>query len=80
MRIEVPVSKYRHVAQMPPPPRAEDGELVERITALWRRAASLAPPSVIRGVLRFRSIDEANTARDAATRQRVRWLRGTPVG
>jgi len=71
----VPVAKYRHVEQMPPTPRAGDGELAARITTLWRRARRFAPLSVVSGVRRFRTIEEANAARDDETVRRLRKLR-----
>jgi hypothetical protein len=75
MRTDVPVTKYRHVEQMPRTPRSDDSELVERITTLWRRASRLASPTVEPGVRRFRTIEEANDARSEATLRRMRELR-----
>ena len=75
----MPVTKYRHVEQMPPTPRAGDGELAERITTLWRRARRFAPVSVVPGVQRFRTIEEANAARSDATVKRMRKAREAPA-
>jgi hypothetical protein len=72
---DVPVQKFRDVAAMPRPPRAPNGTLEERIGALWERTAELLSPRVIRGVQRFRSIEEANAARDLATIERMRATR-----
>jgi hypothetical protein len=68
----MPVEKYRDVADMPRVPRAHDSQLPQRITALWRRATQMAPPNVVAGVQRFRSIEEANVARERATSERMR--------
>jgi hypothetical protein len=79
MRTEVPVSKYRSVEQMPPTPRVSDDELVERITALWSRARRYAPLSIVPGVQRFRSVEEASAARREATAERMRKARKAPA-
>ena len=74
----MPVRKYRSVEAMPRPARVADAELVARVRAVWNRARTLAPPLAIpRGVTRFRTIADANAARDAAT---VRRMRGTRDG
>jgi hypothetical protein len=57
---------------MPGTPRAHDSELAERITTLWQRAMTLAPLSVVPGVQRFHTIEEANEARNQATLERMR--------
>ncbi len=74
----MPVTRYRHVADMPPVPRAEPQELADRIRAAWRRAAVLAGLAPPRGVQRFRSLDEAQAARHQATRRRVRGQQQVP--
>ena len=66
------VRKYRSVADMPRVERAEPGELVERIRAVWRRAHLLCPPDPPRGVRRFTSVAKANEARTEATLARMR--------
>ena len=69
----MPVQKYRSVEDMPRPELVPAADLAARIRALWKRARMLAPaPVVPRGVTRFRSIEEANTAREAATLRRMR--------
>ena len=68
----MPVYKYRSVEDMPRPPRASGEDLVQRIRAVWNRAALLCPPRPPRGVMRFRTIEEANAARDRATLERMR--------
>jgi hypothetical protein len=76
----VPVHKYRRVADMPHPPRVAEGNLAQRITALWQRSATMTPFRVVVGVQRFRSIEEANRAREEATLERLRQLRSTREG
>lgn len=67
------VQKFRSVSDMPRPERARGADVIRRIRVLWRRARVLAPPVVVpRGVTRFRSIEDANAARDAATILRMR--------
>jgi hypothetical protein len=68
------VHRYRSVAEMPPPKRAQ-GDLLERIRAVWKRAFQLAPPAPPRGVRRFKTIEEANAAREADVIARMRALR-----
>ena len=75
----MPVSKYRSVEQMPPAPRASDDELAERITAAWSRARRYAPLSIVPGVQRFRSVEDANAARGEATTERMRKTREAPA-
>ena len=71
------LTKYRSVAEMPPPGRADDASLAARIRASWRRAFLLAPPGFPRGVRRFRTIEAANEARERATVERMRALRAS---
>jgi len=66
------VSKYRSIADMPPPAPASSDTLVARIRALWNRSFVLSPPDFARGVTRFRNLGEANAAREAATLERMR--------
>jgi len=58
---------------MPRPEPSRTESLASRIRVLWTRARLLAPPLLVsRGVTRFRTIEEANAARTAATVQRMR--------
>jgi len=50
-------------------------DLAQRITAVWTRASLLAPRKFVPGVQRFRTIEEANDARQRATIQGMRQLR-----
>ncbi len=67
----MPVFRYRSVEEMPRPERQTGDVPVQRIRALWTRAFLLSPPDPPRGVLRFRTLGEANEARDARTRARM---------
>jgi hypothetical protein len=53
----------------------DDPELVPRIRRLWAFARRLAPGAQPRGLRKFRTIEEANEARDAWEALRVRTLR-----
>ncbi len=70
----MPVYKYRSVEEMPPPPQRST-DLVARIRAVWNRAALLAPRLLPTGLQRFRSMGEANLARQEATLARMRATR-----
>ncbi len=67
----MPVTRYRDVAEMPAPPRAEGDELSARIRSAWGRAAVFAGLSPARGVQRFHSLAEAQAAREEQTRRRL---------
>jgi len=74
----MPVYRYRSVAAMPPVPPAPPESLAKRIRAVWKRARLLCPLHPPRGVMRFRSIEAANQAREQATLERMRQTaRGT---
>ncbi|MBX3272227.1 MAG: hypothetical protein KF729_18325 [Sandaracinaceae bacterium] len=69
----MPVTKYRSVQEMPRPERVADAELLARIRAVMARARLFAPPlTAPRGVTKFRSIEEADAAREAQTIERMR--------
>lgn len=68
----MPVTKFKSVSDMPRPSRADGADLIERIDAVWSRAFELLPPEFPRGVMRFRSIDDANRARAASVAERMR--------
>lgn len=62
----MPVMKYRSVEEIPRPKRCEnvDAVFLERLAKLWRRSALLRPPRDLpKGVLKFRTIEEAQRAR-----------------
>lgn len=54
---------------------ADDPKLADRIRRLWRFSVRLAKPSAPRGVLRFRTIEEANAERERRIAMRVQTLR-----
>lgn len=65
------VQRFRDVADMPPPPLAGAPDLERRIREVLARAHSVSGFTVVPGVQKFRSVDEANEARLEATRRRV---------
>jgi hypothetical protein len=68
----MPVTKYRSISDMPRPGPRSGEELAKRIRAVWRRSQILCPATIRPGVFRFSSIEEANAARDQATRERMK--------
>lgn len=68
----MPVTKYRSVVEMPPPPPATERDLAARIRAVWNRAFLFCPSRPRRGVTRFASIERASEARTQATLERMR--------
>jgi len=61
----MPVWKYRDISEMLAPSRpTRDEDLVRRLRALWRRTANFAPIGYLPGVYKFRTIEEAQAARD----------------
>ena len=73
----MPVERYRDVRDMPPLPRPVGAELLRSIAAVWERAHLRAPPDIPAGVERFRSLEEAQAARQALASRRARRLRQT---
>mgnify|MGYP006273120685 CR=1 FL=1 len=71
----MPVERFRSVAEMPAPPKADAETRMQRIGAAWSRAHLHGPPRVPRGVSKFKSIEDAQRARDAHTRARIQRLR-----
>ncbi len=71
----MPVTRYRDVRDMPPPPRPRGEELAERIHEVMARAARLAGAGYPPGVSRFRTLEEAQAARDAVVRARAQRTR-----
>ena len=68
------VERYRSVADMPPPRRRDpkDPATWVAIRELWALAEHTLPALYPPGVTRFRSIEEANRAREEATIERMR--------
>ena len=72
------VKRYRDVADMPPPERGDprDPATYARIKELWQFASRL-PPLFRPGVYRYRSVEESDAARELATIERMRQMRGS---
>lgn len=73
----MPVQRYRDVADMPPPSRGDpkDPATYARIRELWHASMSRMPPLFAPGVYRYRSVEEADAAREAALIARMRAMR-----
>jgi hypothetical protein len=72
----VPVKKYRSVEDMPPvPPPETVDELMRRISALWARSWAMSPMVYPRGVFKFRTLEEAQAARERVTQENIDRLR-----
>jgi hypothetical protein len=73
----MPVAKSRSVEELPPPTRGDAGDptYVAIVRALWARTMLLTPPCARPGVHRFRSISEAQHAREALEHERTQRLR-----
>lgn len=65
------VSKYRSVADMPPPSRESTTPLHVRMAAAWERAQLRGRRPLPRGVLRFSNPADADAQRRLAERE---WL------
>ena len=73
----MPVQRFRSVEEMDNAPvLAPRGEGFERFARQCARYWAVAPRSYPRGVFRFRSLAEAQAARDRVTRENVARLRG----
>ncbi len=68
----MPVTRYKDVADMPPPPRPTGPALIRRIREVMARAARMAGSGYPKGVHRFRTLEEAQAARQAVVKARVR--------
>ncbi len=70
------IQRFRDISEVPTPERVIDiEERARRIEAVWQRAQLRRPIDIPRGVQRFRSIEEANSAQRAHTEARLRRLR-----
>ena len=73
----MPVHRYRHVEDVPPvAPLLSGSERVRRLRALWGGWSRILPPLDLRGVRRYRSMEEAADDREAAVVRRARDLLG----
>ena len=71
------VEKYRSGEEMnAAPARASRGEGFERFLRHCARYWALAPRVYPRGVMKFRSVDEAEEARAEVSRENARRMRG----
>jgi hypothetical protein len=73
----MPVEKYRGVEEMP---RVEwcdslDENCLRRIAKLWARSSAFSQRIYPRGVFKFRSIEEAQEARERITQENIDRLR-----
>jgi len=73
----MPFQKFRSVEDMPPVPPCEtvDADCLRRIAALWARASAWSGMVYPRGVFKFRTIEEAQAARERVTQENVDRLR-----
>jgi len=73
----MPVQKFRRIEDMPPVPRCKslDAECLRRIAGLWEWSSAFGARIYPRGVFKFRSIEEAQVARERVTRENIDRLR-----
>ena len=73
----MPVQRFRSVADMPPVPPCEslDAECLRRIARLWARSSAFSQRVYPRGVFKFKSLAEAQAARERVTQENVERLR-----
>jgi len=73
----MPIQKFRSVEDMPPVPPCEtvDADCLRRIARLWARASAWSGMVYPRGVFKFRTIKEAQAARERVTQENVDRLR-----
>ena len=71
----MPIRRFRRVEDMPPvAPLPTDTDRAERLRALWGGWSRVLPPLDLRGVRRYRDIEEAARDREAAVVRRARRL------
>lgn len=70
----MPVRKFRSALELPPPPRGDlrDPAYRDAVRSLLAMTAALSPPWFAPGVYKYRSIEEANEAREAWEREAAR--------
>jgi hypothetical protein len=73
----MPIQKFRSVEEMPPvdwcDPQGE--EFLRRVSKLWARSSAFSQRIYPRGVFKFRSIEEAQQARERVTQENIDRLR-----
>jgi hypothetical protein len=69
----MPVQKFRSVEEMPPVPWCSslDERCLRRIAKLWSRSFALSAMVYPRGVFKFKSIEEAQQARERVSQENV---------
>lgn len=71
----MPIRRFRRVEDMPPvAPLPSGPERAGRLRALWGGWSRILPPLDLRGVRRYRDIEEAARDREAAVIRRARRL------
>lgn len=71
----MPIQRFRRVEDMPPvAPLPSGPERSQRLRVLWGGWMRVLPPLDLRGVRRYRDIDEAARDREAAVIRRARGL------
>ena len=71
----MPIQRFRRVQDMPPvAPLPPGPERSQRLRVLWGGWRRMLPPLDLRGVRRYRDIEEAALDRDAAMIRRARGL------
>ena len=74
------IQRFRDISEVPEPQRVMDiDERARRLEAVWQQAHLRGPIDIPRGVQRFRTIKEANSARQAHTERRMRRLRSSQI-
>lgn len=75
------VQRFRDVSEMPPPERGDpkDPATYARIRELWSFSTRNLPPLFTAGLYRYRTIEESDVAREAATVLRMRALRDAKI-
>lgn len=73
----MPVQKFRSVEDMPRVDWCDtkDENFWRRVAALWARSSAFSARIYPRGVFKFRSIEEAQAARERVTRENIDRLR-----
>jgi hypothetical protein len=73
----MPIRKFSSIEEMKAHKleKLTGDELVRQIEHVWTRAAALSPVRPPRGVMKFRSIEEANACRDQWEKEQIVALR-----
>ena len=71
----MPIQRFRRVEDMPPvAPLPSGSERAGRLRSLWGGWSRILPPLDLRGVRRYRDIEDADRDREAAIVRRARRL------